>query len=77
MRTTSQNRNFRFASLGRSSRAGPPAAAAPPASPAPAVPKIKNLGIAHRDEETEEERASRARVPSWDDILMGVRRKKD
>jgi hypothetical protein len=57
--------------------AGPPAAAAPPASPAPAVPKIKNLGIAHRDEETEEERASRARVPSWDDILMGVRRKTD
>jgi hypothetical protein len=46
----------------------------PPAQPAP---KIKNLGIAHRDDETDDERAARARVPSWDDILMGVRRKQD
>lgn len=46
-------------------------------SHAPTAPKIKNLGIAHRDDETEEERAARARVPSWDDILLGVRRKQD
>lgn len=48
-----------------------------PTSAAHAAPKIKNLGIAHRDDESEEERAARARVPSWDDILMGVRRKQD
>lgn len=41
------------------------------------APKIKNLGIAHRDDESDEDRAARARVPSWDDILMGVRRKHD
>ncbi|MDP9092723.1 MAG: septation protein SepH [Actinomycetota bacterium] len=44
---------------------------------APPAPKLKNLGIAHREDETEEERAARARIPSWDDILMGVRRKND
>ncbi|HEV7191874.1 MAG TPA: septation protein SepH [Jatrophihabitantaceae bacterium] len=48
-----------------------------PAETSPPAPKIKNLGIAHRDDETEDERAARARVPSWDDILMGVRRKQD
>jgi hypothetical protein len=41
------------------------------------LPKVKNLGVAHRDEETDEERAARARIPSWDDILLGVRRKTD
>jgi hypothetical protein len=48
-----------------------------PERTAPPAPKLKNLGIAHRDDETEEERAARARIPSWDDILMGVRRKND
>jgi hypothetical protein len=28
-------------------------------------------------EETEEQKAARARIPSWDDILLGVRRKRD
>jgi hypothetical protein len=48
-----------------------------PERKAPPAPKVKNLGIAHRDDETEEARAARARIPSWDDILMGVRRKND
>jgi hypothetical protein len=30
-----------------------------------------------RDDETDEQRAARARIPSWDDILLGVRRKRD
>jgi Protein of unknown function (DUF3071) len=30
-----------------------------------------------RREESDEERAARARIPSWDDILLGVRRKRD
>jgi hypothetical protein len=41
------------------------------------LPKLTNLGVASRDEETDEERAARARIPSWDDILLGVRRKSD
>lgn len=32
---------------------------------------------ASREEETEEQKAARARIPSWDDILLGVRRKRD
>jgi hypothetical protein len=28
-----------------------------------------------RREESDEEKAARARIPSWDDILLGVRRK--
>lgn len=34
----------------------------------------RNLGVSRRDE-TEEERAARARVPSWDDILLGIKRR--
>jgi hypothetical protein len=30
-----------------------------------------------RREESDEQRAERARIPSWDDILLGVRRKQD
>jgi hypothetical protein len=30
-----------------------------------------------RPEESDDERAERARIPSWDDILLGVRRKRD
>jgi hypothetical protein len=39
------------------------------------LPKVSNLGVASRQDETDEERAARARIPSWDDILLGVRRK--
>jgi hypothetical protein len=41
------------------------------------LPKVTNLGVASREDETDEERAARARIPSWDDILLGVRRKSD
>ena len=33
--------------------------------------------IEPHEAETEEQRAARARIPSWDDILLGVRRKRD
>lgn len=44
--------------------------------PAPqhGVGALRNLGVSRR-EESDEERAARARVPSWDDILLGIRRK--
>ncbi len=38
------------------------------------VGALRNLGVTRRDE-SDEERAARARVPSWDDIMLGVRRK--
>lgn len=41
------------------------------------IPRRTNLGVAHRGEESEEAKAERARIPSWDDILLGVRRKGD
>lgn len=41
------------------------------------LPRLTNLGVASRDDETDEEKAARARIPSWDDILLGVRRKND
>ena len=37
---------------------------------------VRNRGGGKR-EESEEERAARVKVPSWDDILLGVRRKQD
>lgn len=40
------------------------------------IPKITNLGVAGRGE-SEEDKAARASIPSWDDILLGVRRKRD
>jgi hypothetical protein len=40
------------------------------------VGALRNVGVTRRDE-SDEERAARARVPSWDDILLGVRRKED
>lgn len=40
------------------------------------LPRLTNLGVTRR-EPTEEERAQRSRIPSWDDILLGVRRKGD
>lgn len=36
---------------------------------------IRNLGGRHH--ETDDERAERVKIPSWDDILLGVRRKQD
>jgi len=41
------------------------------------LPKITNLGPTNRESESDEEKAARARIPSWDDILLGVRRKGD
>jgi hypothetical protein len=49
----------------------------PVSEPGPAVRQIKNLGLGQREHETEEEKAARAHIPSWDDILLGVRRKND
>lgn len=37
---------------------------------------LRNLGVTKRDE-SDDDKAARARVPSWDDILLGVRRKQD
>jgi hypothetical protein len=46
-----------------------------PADPDPSR-KLTNLGVARRDEHTES-KASRRTVPSWDDIMLGVRRNRD
>ena len=40
----------------------------------PAPRNVRNLGVSRRDE-SEDEKAARARIPSWDDILLGIRRK--
>ena len=45
----------------------------PEAAPAKSR-SVRNLGVTRRDE-TDEERAARARVPSWDDILLGIKRR--
>jgi hypothetical protein len=42
--------------------------------PRPGVGALRNLGSGRRDE-SDEEKAARARIPSWDDILLGIRRK--
>jgi hypothetical protein len=39
------------------------------------VGALRNIGT--RRDESEEERAARARIPSWDDILLGIRRNSD
>ena len=44
--------------------------AVPPARP-------RRIGVAGRASESEEDKAARAAIPSWDDILLGVRRKRD
>jgi hypothetical protein len=63
-----------------------PAAAylAPPSYDEPPLPlgiaeparptNVRNLGAGRRDE-SDDEKAARARIPSWDDILLGIRRK--
>jgi len=43
--------------------------------PAAAAPAVRKLGVARA--ESDDEKAARARIPSWDDILLGVRRKQD
>jgi len=48
----------------------------PAQRPAAVLARLANRSAAKRDE-TDDERAARARVPSWDDILLGVRRKQD
>ena len=40
------------------------------------IARLSNRGASKR-EESDEEKAARARVPSWDDILLGVRRNTD
>ncbi|HET6876967.1 MAG TPA: septation protein SepH [Jatrophihabitans sp.] len=57
--------------------------AEPPAEPAEGanlrrsgIARLTNRGASKR-EESDEEKAARARVPSWDDILLGVRRNTD
>jgi hypothetical protein len=39
--------------------------------------KLTDLNAGIRGEESEDQKAARAHVPSWDDILLGVRRKQD
>jgi hypothetical protein len=39
-------------------------------------PKVANGGAAAADE-SDDDKAARAAIPSWDDILLGVRRKRD
>jgi hypothetical protein len=41
------------------------------------IPKVSAFAGARRRGESDEERAARATVPKWDDILLGVRRKRD
>jgi hypothetical protein len=43
----------------------------------PSIPGRLNNRTATKREESDDERAARARVPSWDDILLGVRRKQE
>ncbi len=39
--------------------------------------KVTDLGVTRRDDESDDDKAARASIPSWDDILLGVRRKRD
>jgi len=41
------------------------------------VPEVAQAPAPQRREESDEEKAARAAIPSWDDILLGVRRKRD
>ncbi len=58
-----------------------PSGAAPLANGAPAAGRAHaetpKRRVEPRSDETEEQKAARARIPSWDDILLGVRRKRD
>ena len=48
----------------------------PSTRPLTRLSSVRNVGGGKR-EESEDERAARVKVPSWDDILLGVRRKQD
>ncbi len=48
----------------------------PTTRPLGRLSSVRTLGSGKR-EESEDERAARVKVPSWDDILLGVRRKQD
>ena len=58
-----------------------------PADPAPdatgsadehtPLPKVTNLGIASRDGAGNGKKPAHPGIPAWDDILLGVRRKRD
>ncbi len=39
--------------------------------------RLTNLGVAGREDEAKSPKSAREPVPSWDDILLGVRRKQD
>ncbi len=39
--------------------------------------KITDLGAGRREDDSDDDKAARASIPSWDDILLGVRRKRD
>ena len=52
-------------------------APAPSAARTTRLPKVTNLGLASRQGESDKERSAHPKVPSWDDILLGVRRKSD
>jgi hypothetical protein len=41
------------------------------------IPKVGAVPGGRRRGESDDERAARATVPKWDDILLGVRRKRD
>jgi Protein of unknown function (DUF3071) len=41
------------------------------------IPKVSAMPGGRRRAESDDERAARATVPKWDDILLGVRRKRD
>jgi len=55
----------------------PSAATHPSAGAHAAAPADERPTIATHEDETDEQKAARARIPSWDDILLGVRRKRD
>ncbi|MFN2517547.1 MAG: septation protein SepH [Jatrophihabitantaceae bacterium] len=50
---------------------------APADAPTSRLPRVTNLGVAGREGASDEERGARPRIPSWDDIMLGVRRKRD
>jgi hypothetical protein len=68
---------LRLAEASETAAAEPQADAEPAKPRTTRLPKVTNLGVTNRETESDEEKAARARIPSWDDILLGVRRKGD
>ncbi|HEX5494911.1 MAG TPA: hypothetical protein VFX70_10095, partial [Mycobacteriales bacterium] len=56
------------------SRPAPQRPAARPPVPAAASGRERDVREVPEENESDGDRAKRARVPSWDDILLGVRR---